>query len=99
VANLHVALQDGFDDDTVEVRIDGRTIYRRDGVTTLTQISRADALDVEVDGQVNVEISLPRRNVSSIVTVPERPGGVYLGISVVRDVIVHRLSEEPFGYA
>ena len=99
VANLHIALQDGFDDDTVEVRIDGRTVYRRVGVTTLTQISRADAFDVEVDGPANVEISLPGRNVSTVVSVPERPAGTYLGVSVLRDALVHRLSEEPFGYA
>jgi len=99
VANLHVALQDGFDGDTVVVRVDGRTVYRRVGVRTLTQISRADAFDVEIDGPVSVEISLPDRALSTVVSVPERPEGAYLGVSVLHDALVHRLSAEPFGYA
>jgi hypothetical protein len=39
VGNLHVALQDGFDNDTVEVRVDGLLVYQREAVTTMTQTS------------------------------------------------------------
>ncbi len=99
MGSLHVALQDGFDNDKVEVRIDGRTVYERDGVTTLTQISLADAFDVDVDGPVDLEISLPSRHVSTVVPVPARLDGAYIGVSVSGDSLVHRLSEEPFGYA
>lgn len=99
MGNLHVALQDGFDNDKVEVRIGGQTVYERDGVTTMTQISLADAFDVDIDGPVDLEITLPARHVSAVVPVPERPGGAYLGVSVAGDALVHRLSEEPFGYA
>jgi hypothetical protein len=99
VGNLHVALQDGFDNDTVEVRVNGQTVYERDGVTTLTQISLADAFDVDIDGPVDLEITLPERHVSTVVPLPERPGGAYVGVSLSGDALVHRLSEEPFGFA
>ncbi len=99
MGNLHVALQDGFDNDTVEVRVNGQTVYERDGVTTMTQISLADAFDVDIDGPVDLEISLPGRHVSTVVPLPEQPGGAYLGVSLSGDALVHRLSAEPFGYA
>ena len=54
MGNLHVALQDGFDNDTIEVRVNGQTVYERDGVTTMTQISLADAFDVDIDGPVDL---------------------------------------------
>jgi hypothetical protein len=99
VGNLHVALQDGFDNDKVEVRVNGQTVYERDGVTTMTQISLADAFDVDIDGPVDLEITLPSRHVSTVVPLSAQPGGAYLGVSLSGDALVHRLSGEPFGYA
>ena len=99
MGNLHVALQDGFDNDTVEVRVDGLLVYQREAVTTMTQISLADAFDVEVAGPVELEVSLPVRELSTVVSVPEQPGGAFVAVSLVGDALVHRLAEEPFGYA
>ena len=99
MGNLHVALQDGFENDTVEVRVNGRKVYERDGVTTMTQISLADAFDVDIDGPVDLEITLPGRHVSTMVPLPAQPGGAYISVSVSGDALVHRLTEEPLGYA
>ena len=99
MGNLHVALQDGFDDDTVEVRVDGLLVFQREAVTTMTQISLAASFDVEVAGPVELEVSLPGRDLSTLVSVPEQPGGAFVAVSVVGDSLVHRLAEEPFGYA
>ena len=45
---IHLALQDGFDDDEVAVSVDEHEAYRAEGVTTRTQISHAADMQLEV---------------------------------------------------
>jgi hypothetical protein len=47
---LHFALHDGFQRHHVTIRVDGKVVFDRDGITTDLRISRADAADVEVSG-------------------------------------------------
>jgi len=95
---LHVALQEGFDNDTVVVRVNGRQALAQDGVRTRRQIGLAGSVEVEVaEGAATVEIALPSRGLSA--TIPlVLPGPRYVGVSVDREGIRHRLSTEPFGY-
>lgn len=61
---LNVALKDGFDGDTVAIRVDGVTAYRGEGVTTRTQISHAADTQVEVpDGPFTLEVEVLTRGV------------------------------------
>jgi hypothetical protein len=61
---INVALQDGFDGDTVVIRVDGVEAYRRDGLTTRTQISYADDTQLDVpDGPFELEVVVPTRGV------------------------------------
>jgi len=61
---IHVALQDGFDGDTVVLRVDGAEAYRGEGVTTRTQISHAMDTRVDVpDGPFALEVEVPTRGV------------------------------------
>jgi hypothetical protein len=96
---LHIALQDGFSKDTVQIQVGARQVFRKEGVTTRTQIGFADAVDVEAAGQVAVAISLPARRASQTVTLTvDRP--TYLGVSVAADgTITATPSHEPFRYA
>jgi hypothetical protein len=101
VGKLHVALHDGFYDDSVEILVDGQVVYSQRGVTTLTQISRADEVEVEVepDAPCTLEVRLPERGIATTVPMPERAESVHVAVSLVDDALVHRFSDEEFRYA
>lgn len=95
---LHVALQDGFDDEPVIVNADGREIYRNEHVRTDPRIGVAHAFETRVKALPEaIEVTLPRRGLTSRLQVP-RGGDVHVGISVVDGVLRFRTSERPFGY-
>jgi hypothetical protein len=61
---INVALQDGFDGDTVLIRVDGAEAYRREQVTTRTQISHAADMQLDVpDRPFMLEVDVPTRGV------------------------------------
>ena len=69
---IHVALEDGFDDDTVVLLLDGAEAYRGDGVTTRTQISRAADTQLEVpEAGAVLDVAVPTRGLGE--TVELRP--------------------------
>ena len=56
---LRVRLGEGFQNNTVSVKVDGRQVYGRSGVSTDWTISRADAVDVETRaGSVQLEVAV-----------------------------------------
>lgn len=66
---INVALQDGFDGDTVVIRVDGAEAYRGEHVTTRTQISHAADMQLDVaDGPVTLEVDVPTRGVQETFT-------------------------------
>lgn len=95
---LHVALQEGFSDDTVEVRVNGAQVFRKSGVSTRTQIGFADSVETEVDADaVDLTISLPNKSLSKSLVFPlSEP--IYVGVSVEAQGITFNVSMEPFGY-
>jgi hypothetical protein len=98
MGHLHIALQEGFEDEAVVIRVNGKEVFNKQGVRTKLQIGRADAVDVEVeDGTATVEILLPTKDLTETVRirVPQEP---FLGVSLVAGEIVHRVSSTPFGY-
>ena len=98
MALLHVAFQDGFSDDTVVALVNGEEVFRKDGVTTRTQISFADSFEVNVpEGSVRVDISLPLNRLSGRIEA-QVATAVYVAVSIEGGKIVHRISYEPFGY-
>jgi hypothetical protein len=99
MAELHIALQEGFDGDEVIVLIDGQDVYRRPGVTTRTQIGLADSFTRKVaDRRVAVEVRLPGRGASGLIDVDgNRP--CHIGVSVTpAGRVALRAQDEPFGY-
>jgi hypothetical protein len=99
MTSLHIALHDGFKDDTVAIRVNGEKVVEKSGVTTKLQISYADSFDVDVPkGNANVEVSLPLKHLSSSTSLQvEAP--VYLGIDLTpENKIDYRISQEPFRY-
>lgn len=59
VMNLRVRLGEGFQNDTVSVRVDGREVFRRAGVSTDWTISRADSVDIPLQAaSVQLEVAV-----------------------------------------
>lgn len=96
---LHIALQEGFMNDTVSIRINGEKVFHKEAVTTRLQIGLADTLEFDTpQGSVNVEIDLPLRHLSES-TALNISTTVYLGISILPEGrISFNTSHEPFGY-
>ncbi len=99
MATLHIALHDGFRNDTVVVRVNQREVYRKAAVTTNLALSRADAFDVTVEeAQARVEVEIPTRNRSAAVSVD--PGKTpYLAVEITPEGSLSlEPSERPFRY-
>jgi hypothetical protein len=98
VGRLEIALQDGFDHDTVVVSIDGAEVFRKDGVTTRTQISLADSFEVDApDGSAQLRIDVPSRGVSDSVAVNVQ-AHPYVALSLRNGSIESRFPER-LGFA
>jgi hypothetical protein len=62
MAKLTIDLQDGFSDDTVIVRVNGREILREDHVSTRDLVGKARSVTTDVPlGPARIEIELPDR--------------------------------------
>lgn len=65
---LHLDLREGFNNDTVVVRLDGREVYRRSGLSTNYSVGLADRVEIETpEGEVEIEVALPDRGIASTI--------------------------------
>lgn len=56
---VSIRLGEGFQNDTVTVRVNGEQVYHRAGVSTDWTISRADSVDMQTDAEsVALEVSV-----------------------------------------
>ena len=97
VLNIH--LQEGFVNDTVIILVDAREVYRKNGVTTRTQIGLADMTAIDApNGTVDIDVEVPTRSQHAVfrVTLPDTP---YVGVSLDRNgQLTHLTSAEILGY-
>jgi hypothetical protein len=95
---LHIALEEGFENDVVVVTVDGVERYRNEDLLTKIQIGLADQFQLDVQpGQSTIEASVLSRNVSGTTTV-DVAGDLHVGISLSGDGIRFRSSSDTFGY-
>ena len=96
---LHIALQEGFDGDTVTITVNAQEVFRKQSVQTRRQIGYADAAEVQVAaGEATIRIDVLSRQTSSELTV-RVDGPKYVGVSLTAaGAITCRVSQEPFGY-
>ena len=96
--SLSLALEEGFLNDNVRIRSNGREIARLDNLSTRVQIGLARTIDVELSGDENIVVELPDKNLRI-----EIPGdiGSFVGVSVTADglALSLRSSDVPAGYA
>jgi hypothetical protein len=98
MAVINVALEEGFEGDTVIVEVNGRQVFEQDGVSTRTQIGLAELFEVAVDERDTVvEVRVSTRGATGSITHPV-VDGLHVGVSVQQGDIVFRTSEGPFGY-
>jgi hypothetical protein len=98
MSTLHIALQEGFEHDRVLVKVNGAEVANRPEVTTRNQIGFAEAVAIEVpDGQVQVEVLVPARNLSETIAV-DVEGKSYVGASIEDGRLSLRAQREAFGY-
>jgi hypothetical protein len=99
MGRLNIALEEGFADDTVVIRVNGEEVLNKQKVKTRHQIGLADSQELAVgEDSAHVDIAVPSRNISTALEVPISDT-VYVGVSITRDGrISHRISKEPFGY-
>jgi hypothetical protein len=95
---LHVALQEGFSGDRVEVTIGGSPIEFAE-LSTRNQIGLADEIEVGVPvGSVEVHVAVLNRSLEATSRSAVRTE-VWLAVNLVSGVLEFTWSEEPFFYA
>jgi len=55
---LRVRLGEGFQNNTVSVRVDGKEVFQKSGVSTDWTISRADSVDVQTGAAATVQLEV-----------------------------------------
>ncbi len=94
---LRIDLQEGFDNDTVVVRVDGPEVYRKSGVQTRVVVGVADSFEVTARDPAHVEVEVVTKKQSAAIDVKtaEYP---YLGVSSTRTGLKLQPSKELFRY-
>lgn len=100
MTKLRVDLQDGFQEDTVILAVNGQEVFREPGVTTKTQLGVARYFETEVaPGPTTVTVSLPERGLLQTFEL-DVAGPTYLGVSLTPGgEFTHRVQSTTFRYA
>src|SRR3712207_5669203 len=99
MARLHVALQEGFEGETVSMRVNGSEVARRSSVATRNQIGFAEAIELEgSEGEIQLEVRVESRSLERHMPV-RVVGTTYVGVSIGRDGQLHcEVTQQPFRY-
>ena len=98
-ADVAIDLQDGFKNDTVVIRADGRELRRDEAVSTRFQIGKAKSATLALpEGDVTLEVEVPTRNQRATVPI-DTSKPTFVGISLTTEGRLEvRVQEQPFGY-
>ena len=100
MAQIQIALQEGFANDEVTVHAGGREVYRKEDVTTRMQIGLADSFAVDLperqsNAPVRVTVTVRGVETGADVLPEETP---FLAVSVRDDKVSIESSATPYGY-
>ncbi len=99
MANLTLHLAEGFDNDTVEIRVNGETVFNKKNVNTSDLVGLADSVSAEVDTvAADIDVFLPTHGLSQSFRVEARDSQDVV-ISVVGGRIDWSAPESPVGFA
>jgi hypothetical protein len=95
---ITIDFQDGFVNDSIECRLNGKIIYSKNNCNTSQLTGLADSVRVKPDEGLNkLKVSIVSRGIEKDILI-EVKKDVYVGISIVNDTIEHIVSAKPFGY-
>ncbi len=97
---LQIDLQEGFDGEAVEVRLDGEDHWQTPGARTRLQIGLADSFAKDVaPGQHRLEVQIASRDLRTSVDL-NIEGPCWVGIELTRTGdLLARVSDTAFRYA
>ena len=97
--SMRIDLQEGFNNDAVEVYVNGEKVLEKEGVTTKRMLGLALSSEIEVpDGALAIEIKVPTKNLAKIFSV-ESFDISNLGVSIHNGELKGITSKKRFGYA
>ncbi len=92
---LYISLLDGFEDELAIIKVNGDTVFHKEAIFSKLCKGCAEEVEVQVDeGDVEVEFSLPLRDLSEKVTIKVL-SPIYLGFSLHHDEIHYKASLKP----
>jgi len=92
---LDVRLGEGFQNNTVSVRVDGKEVFRKSGVSTDWTISRADSLEMQVDAP-SVQLEVQVDDGPHVVRVIEPAQTPFVEVRFINgELQLHPMGEEP----
>jgi len=95
---LKIDLQNGYSNDLVVIRVNGKEVFRKNGVTTKLLLGVADSIQLEVsDMLAKVDVDIPSKDLSETMSL-RLSAPTYLGISVIGGQIAYMINKEPFAY-
>jgi hypothetical protein len=98
MAKLGLHLQEGFSDDEIVIKINGKERMRREKVSTRRVLGLAEHVEIDVDdGPLSIEVSMPAHGLEKRVEL-EASDKVYVGISRAGDDLRVITRKTPFGY-
>ena len=97
---LGLDFQDGFRGDSIVVRVDGKSVYHEEGITTQLLLGVADSFTTRVRrGAVQIDILVETQDLARSISL-EVLGDTYLGVSIVAGELQSMPPrDEPFPYA
>ena len=95
---LSIALQDGFEQESVIVSVNGKEVYRNEALQTDYRISLAASFETPLpNSPVTIAIKLPKQSITDSLQF-NADTTVYVGISWLEGRLLFKTSETPFGY-
>ena len=96
---MRIDLQEGFNNDAVEIYVDGDKVLEREGVTTKRTLGFALSHELDISEEtVEIEINVPTQNLSKSFSV-DLSDTPYVGISIQNGDFDIIKSRKRFGYA
>ena len=99
MATVTLHLADGFVNETVEIQVNGKTVFSKENVSTSSLIGLAESIPAEIDTEAaEIDIFLPKNGLSKHFSVKTKDTQDIV-ISVVGDRIDWSAQSSPVGFA
>jgi hypothetical protein len=98
MASIIIAFEEGFLNDIVIVRINGKEVFHKKNVKTDLRRGYAGSFQLKnLSGHISIDFALPNRNISKTIFL-DLHNTINLAVAIKNGELQHRISEEPLGY-